>query len=194
MCGIVGYIGNNDTKNILLKGLKKLEYRGYDSSGIAILDKSINIIKSKGKIVNLEQKLDQNIKGNIGIAHTRWATHGEPNEINSHPHFSKNKRFAIVHNGIIENYLELKQSLQKQGYTFLSQTDTEVIVHLFDSLYNGDLIQTLSKVLKKLEGSYALCLISDEHKDSFVVAKKDSPLIIGVAKTKHLLHQIYRLC
>lgn len=182
MCGIVGYIGNNDTKNILLKGLKKLEYRGYDSAGVAVLNDHINIVKSKGKIINLEQKLSQTLCGNVGIGHTRWATHGEPNEINSHPHFSKNKKFAIVHNGIIENYLELKQSLQQQGYIFLSQTDTEVIVHLFDSLYNGDLIQTLAKVLKKLKGSYAICLISDEHKDSFVVAKKDSPLIIGVGK------------
>lgn len=187
MCGIVGYIGNNDTKNILLKGLKKLEYRGYDSAGVAILNDNINIVKSKGKIINLEQKLPQNLSGNIGIGHTRWATHGEPNETNSHPHFSKNKNFAVVHNGIIENYLELKQSLQQQGYTFLSQTDTEVIVHLFDSLYNGDLIQTLAKVLKKVEGSYALCLISDEHKDSFVVAKKDSPLIIGVGKDENFV-------
>ncbi|WP_250278684.1 glutamine--fructose-6-phosphate transaminase (isomerizing) [[Clostridium] colinum] len=188
MCGIVGYIGNKDTKNILLKGLKKLEYRGYDSSGIAVLDQDINIVKTKGKIANLEEKLNlSNISGNIGIGHTRWATHGEPNEVNSHPHFSNDKKIAIVHNGIIENYLELKEMLQKKGYNFISETDTEVIVHLYHSYYDGDMINTLSKVLKDIKGSYAICVICEDHKDSFVVARKDSPLIIGVGENENFI-------
>lgn len=188
MCGIVGYIGNNDTKNILLKGLKKLEYRGYDSSGIAVLNEDINIIKTKGKIVNLEEKIGgSNVVGNVGIGHTRWATHGEPNEINSHPHFSSDKKIAIVHNGIIENYLELKESLENKGYNFISDTDTEVVAHLYDSYYDGDMINTLSKVLKDIKGSYALCIMCEDHKDSFVVARKDSPLIIGLGENENFV-------
>ncbi len=188
MCGIVGYIGNNNTKNILLNGLKKLEYRGYDSSGIAILNEDINIYKSKGKISNLEEKISSNnINGHIGIGHTRWATHGEPNEINSHPHFSNDKKIAVVHNGIIENYLDIKKSLQKKGYNFISDTDTEVIAHLYHSYYNGDMIDTLSKVLNELKGSYALCIICKEHKDHFVVAKKDSPLIVGIGENENFI-------
>lgn len=188
MCGIVGYIGNNDTKNILLKGLKKLEYRGYDSSGIAILDECIKIAKTKGKIVNLEEKIScDNMAGCVGIGHTRWATHGEPNELNSHPHFSNDKKIAVVHNGIIENYLELKESLQKKGYNFISDTDTEVIAHLYHNYYDGDMIDALSKVLKDLKGSYALCIICEEHKDRFVVARKDSPLIIGIGENENFV-------
>ena len=188
MCGIVGYIGNNDTKNILLKGLKKLEYRGYDSSGIAILNKDIKIAKTKGKIVKLEEKISSdNMIGCVGIGHTRWATHGEPNELNSHPHFSNDRKIAVVHNGIIENYLELKENLQKKGYNFISDTDTEVIAHLYHSYYDGDMIGTLSKVLKDLKGSYALCIICEEHKDRFVVARKDSPLIIGLGENENFV-------
>lgn len=188
MCGIVGYIGKNDTKNILLKGLKKLEYRGYDSSGIAILDDKINICKTKGKIANLEEKTkQQRLIGSIGIGHTRWATHGEPNDINSHPHFSNDKTIAVVHNGIIENYLELKENLQKQGYNFISNTDTEVIAHLYHSYYNGDMVETLCKVLKEVKGSYALCIMCEQHKDKFVVARKDSPLIIGLGENENFV-------
>ncbi|MDE6182524.1 MAG: glutamine--fructose-6-phosphate aminotransferase, partial [Eubacteriales bacterium] len=188
MCGIVGYIGNNNTKDILIKGLKKLEYRGYDSSGIAVLNDKINIFKSKGKIVNLENKIqDNNTDGNLGIGHTRWATHGEPNEVNSHPHFSNDGKIAVVHNGIIENYLELKKMLQSKGYNFISETDTEVIAHLYHSYYNGDMLDTLSKVLSDIKGSYALCIICDDHKDQFVVARKDSPLIIGVGENENFV-------
>ena len=150
MCGIVGYIVNKNTKDILIKGLKNLEYRGYDSAGIAILndENKIDIFKSKGKIVNLEEKIqNKSITGNLGIGHTRWATHCEPSEINSHPHFSKDGNIAIVHNGIIENYLELKENLKKDGYEFISETDTEVVVHLYHKYYNGDMIDTLKTAL-----------------------------------------------
>ena len=190
MCGIVGYIGNKNTKDILIKGLKNLEYRGYDSAGIAILndENKIDIFKSKGKIVNLEEKIqNKSITGNLGIGHTRWATHGEPSEINSHPHFSKDGNIAIVHNGIIENYLELKENLKKDGYEFISETDTEVVVHLYHKYYNGDMIDTLNKVLKEIKGSYALCVVCNDHKDQFVVSRKDSPLIIGIGKDENFV-------
>ncbi|MDE6357946.1 MAG: glutamine--fructose-6-phosphate transaminase (isomerizing), partial [Eubacteriales bacterium] len=163
-------------------------YRGYDSSGIAILNEKINIFKAKGKIVNLENKIkDNNTDGNIGIGHTRWATHGEPSEINSHPHFSNDGKIAIVHNGIIENYLELKNILQNKGYNFISDTDTEVVAHLYHSYYNGDMLEALSKVLKDIKGSYALCILCEDHKDQFVVARKDSPLIIGVGENENFV-------
>ncbi len=188
MCGIIGYIGNKATKNILLEGLKNLEYRGYDSSGVAILGDNIQIVKEVGKIENLKNSIaKQELQGNLGIGHTRWATHGMPTENNSHPHFSNDKKFAIVHNGIIENYLELKEKLQKLGYKFISDTDTEVIVHLYHYYYNGDMIDTLAKVIKDLEGSYAVCVLSEEHKDKFVVAKKDSPLIIGLGEDENFV-------
>ena len=188
MCGIIGYIGNKATKNILLEGLKNLEYRGYDSSGVAILGDNIQIVKEVGKIENLKNSIaKQELRGNLGIGHTRWATHGMPTENNSHPHFSNDKKFAIVHNGIIENYLELKEKLQKLGYKFISDTDTEVIVHLYHYYYNGDMIDTLAKVIKDLEGSYAVCVLSEEHKDKFVVAKKDSPLIIGLGEDENFV-------
>ena len=188
MCGIVGYIGNKDIKNILLDGLKKLEYRGYDSSGIAILDSEIKIVKEKGKIINLENKLKlENLTGDIGIGHTRWATHGEPNEINSHPHFSGDKKIAVVHNGIIENYLELKEKLQNKGYKFISDTDTEVVAHLYHSYYTDDMLEALCKVLRDIKGSYALCIMCSEHKDKFVVARKDSPLIIGIGNDENFV-------
>lgn len=188
MCGIVGYAGNKPVQDVLLNGLKNLEYRGYDSSGIAILDDSINIVKSKGKIANLQEKLQgEKLAGLVGIGHTRWATHGEPSEVNSHPHFSADKKFAIVHNGIIENYMDLKKELQNDGYKFISDTDTEVIVHLFHKHYDGCMIDTLHKILPILKGSYALCVMCDEQKDKFVVAKKDSPLIIGVGEGENFV-------
>lgn len=188
MCGIIGYIGDKTTKDILLSGLKNLEYRGYDSAGIAVLDDDINIVKSVGKISNLKQRLEEmSIKGNVGIGHTRWATHGMPTEVNSHPHFSKDKKIAVVHNGIIENYLELKEKLISKGYEFISDTDTEVVAHLYHYYYNGDMIDTLLRVLKDLEGSFALCVLCNEHKDKFVVAKKDSPLIIGLGENENFV-------
>jgi len=164
MCGIVGYIGKQNTKDILIDGLKELEYRGYDSAGIALVnDTNISIYKSLGKLTNLEEKISKsNIKDyyHIGIGHTRWATHGKPTELNAHPHFGE---FSyVVHNGIIENYKELKESLQNQGHNFISQTDTEVIVHLFENYYNtlNNSKEAFKKTISKLQGAYSILLIS----------------------------------
>jgi glucosamine--fructose-6-phosphate aminotransferase (isomerizing) len=153
MCGIVGYIGDREASPILIKGLKKLEYRGYDSAGIAVFDKDneIKVIKTKGRLVALEEKvkLEETAFGSCGIGHTRWATHGEPSDVNSHPHMSKSGKIAVVHNGIIENYMKLKEYLQNKGYEFLSETDTEVIAHLFDYYYTGDLVDTVIRVISR---------------------------------------------
>jgi glucosamine--fructose-6-phosphate aminotransferase (isomerizing) len=184
MCGIVGYVGDSEACPILLKGLKQLEYRGYDSAGIAVLrEDSINMIKSKGRLKELEEKLRgrDDFKSTCGIGHTRWATHGEPSDINSHPHLSNNNKIAVVHNGIIENYLQLKDYLIKKGYKFLSETDTEVIAHLFDYCYTGDLVDTIIKVIGKVKGSYALGVICSENKDELLAVRKDSPLIVGLS-------------
>lgn len=185
MCGIVGYAGNSQAAPLLIKGLEKLEYRGYDSSGIAIMnDKTINLVKAKGRLKNLADKTDNgnSVAGTLGIGHTRWATHGEPSDINSHPHLSNNGVFAVVHNGIIENYMELKEFLTLHGYTFLSQTDTEVIVLLIEFYYNGNMPDTLRKVITKLSGSYALGVLCTQTPDTFYAVRKDSPLVIGLSK------------
>ncbi|HPB18118.1 MAG TPA: class II glutamine amidotransferase, partial [Clostridia bacterium] len=183
MCGIVGYVGNEHAASILLEGLKKLEYRGYDSAGIAVINnKEINMIKASGKIKNLCEKTDdgKSISGTIGIAHTRWATHGAPNDANAHPHVSNNKKFAVVHNGIIENYMELKKELLDKGYKFNSETDTEVVVHLLDMYYDKDFKIALMKTISRLEGSYALGVICKDYPDTMFAAMLNSPLIIGV--------------
>lgn len=183
MCGIVGYVGNEHAAQILIEGLKKLEYRGYDSAGIAVIDNNeINMVKASGKIKNLCEKTDngKSINGTIGIAHTRWATHGAPNDINAHPHVSNNKKFAVVHNGIIENYMDLKKELVDKGYKFNSETDTEVIVHLLDMYYDKDFKIALMKTIARLEGSYALGVICRDHPDTMFAAMLNSPLIIGV--------------
>ncbi len=185
MCGIIGYIGDKNVLPILMQGLKKLEYRGYDSAGIAVLDKnnSIKIEKCKGKIKNLEELLKKtNIYGTIGLGHTRWATHGSPNDINAHPHFSKNGEIAVVHNGIIENYLTIKDILLSRGYQFLSDTDTEVLPHLIQDNYQGDLTEAVRKSLKKVKGSYALGVISTKEPDKIVASKSGSPLVIGIGE------------
>lgn len=189
MCGIVGYIGNKKAKPILIDGLKKLEYRGYDSAGIAILNSGeINVVKSKGRIAVLEDKLkDISLEGTIGIGHTRWATHGEPSDINSHPHISKNGKIAVVHNGIIENYIQIKEFLLAKGYQFKSETDTEVIAHLIEYNYEGDLIKAVIKTLNELEGAYALGVLSTDNPDMFVAAKKDSPLIVGLGQNENYI-------
>ena len=158
MCGIVGYIGLNQAQKVLIDGLSKLEYRGYDSAGIAVLDKdnAIKVKKRKGRLKNLEDELEKEaLTGTAGIGHTRWATHGEPSDINSHPHCSIDNRIAVVHNGIIENYIELKEELIKKGHLFVSDTDTEVIAHLLNSLYTGDMVETLRLAIDKIKGSYA---------------------------------------
>lgn len=185
MCGIIGYIGDKPVVPILLSGLERLEYRGYDSAGIATLDNGkLEMRKVKGKIVNLHKKLEESpIGGNMGIGHTRWATHGEPSDQNAHPHLNMQGDLAIVHNGIIENYQELKEKLTAAGKVFLSQTDTEVIVHLLDYYYNGNMMQTILKVLSCLQGSYALGILSTHTPDTLYCARKDSPLVVG--KTEH---------
>lgn len=182
MCGIVGYIGKRNADSVLVNGLAKLEYRGYDSAGIAVFDESINILKTKGRLADLKNKLDNagGLKGTLGIGHTRWATHGEPSDINSHPHTSMNGRFTLVHNGIIENYISLKHELASEGYKFVSETDTEIVVQLFEKYYTGDMIETLKMVTDRLRGSYALAVIAADKPDEFVAVRKDSPLLVGI--------------
>lgn len=185
MCGIVAYIGNKPAYPIIVKGLKRLEYRGYDSAGIALLsnDHQLRIYKKKGKVSALEQvALDQNISGNIGIGHTRWATHGEANDVNAHPHFSTDGNLAVIHNGIIENYVALKTELQNRGYTFRSETDTEVLVHLFDDVRKQTglpLDECVRLGLNQVVGAYAIVVLSKADPDQLIVAKVSSPLVIG---------------
>ena len=184
MCGIVGYVGKKQADSILIEGLKKLEYRGYDSSGIAIHNLSgIKIIKTNGRIKNLEQRIsEKRIEGCLGIAHTRWATHGKPSDENSHPHSNKSSTIAVVHNGIIENYMELKEKLKEQGYEFISETDTEVVAHLLDLHYKGNIVDALIGTIKELKGSYALGVLCKDEPDKLISVRKDSPLIIGIGK------------
>ena len=190
MCGIVGYVGTKNAVPVLIDGLKKLEYRGYDSAGIAINGgEKIIVTKTKGRLANLENKIkeDKIPESNIGIGHTRWATHGAPSDVNSHPHMSTNKEIAVVHNGIIENYLELKEMLISKGYKFLSETDTEVIAHLAEMHYNGDLVDTLINVVKDLRGSYAIGLVHKNHPDEFVAIRQNSPLIVGLGEKENFI-------
>ena len=191
MCGIIGYVGKRQAIPVLLQGLYKLEYRGYDSTGVAIIEKNIGEIKIEkqvGKIKDLHEKLwGKKLEGNIGIGHSRWATHGSPSIENAHPHISQSKTFAVVHNGIIENYIELKNELENKGYKFISQTDTEVIAHLFEDLYTGDFLDTAVKVAEKLEGAYAIGVISKFHPDTLIAIRKGSPLVIGVSKDENFI-------
>ncbi len=191
MCGIVGYCGNKNASQILINGLKKLEYRGYDSAGIAIIDgDDILVRKCKGALKFLEEKIaDETIKGSVGIGHTRWATHGEPSDTNSHPHTSADGSISIVHNGIIENYAELKARLQAQGSVFLSQTDTEVVVHLIDKLYKEekDIFKAVLKALHTLEGSYAFGVICKDYPDRVICCRKESPLVVGLGKGENFI-------
>ena len=189
MCGIVGYLGPKKVAPILIEGLSKLEYRGYDSAGIAVIEEgSIAVQKCKGRLVNLEEKLNNyELSGTIGIGHTRWATHGEPSDTNSHPHVNEDETIAVVHNGIIENYLVLKEWLLSEGYKFKSETDTEVIPHLVDYYYEGDLLDAVMKAAKKLEGSYAIGVICKDEPDKLVAVRKDSPLIVGGGKDESFI-------
>jgi len=184
LCGIVGYVGNRQAVPILIEGLKKLEYRGYDSAGVAAHNGfCINITKAKGRLTVLEEKISNtDLRGTLGIGHTRWATHGKPSDINSHPHTNQSGEIAIVHNGIIENYRSLKDWLQKEGYHFVSETDTEIVAHLINYYYKGDLVAAVSSALDKIKGYYALAVIAKAHSDRVVVAKKDSPLVIGLGQ------------
>lgn len=190
MCGIVGYIGAKPASPILLEGLSKLEYRGYDSAGISTIHEGkIDISKAKGRLAVLFEKTNggKDIKGTIGIGHTRWATHGEPSDTNSHPHLSMDGKFSIVHNGIIENYISIKQKLESKGVTFRSETDTEVVAHLFEYHYNGNIIETLTKVISRLEGSYALGILCSDYPDQFVAVKKSNPMIVGLGKDENFV-------
>ena len=182
MCGIVGYIGKQQAAPILLDGLEKLEYRGYDSAGIAVYDgEQIGMKKAKGRLKVLSELTHggETLPGTIGIGHTRWATHGEPSDVNAHPHFNKEQSIVVVHNGIIENYLKLKKKLQAKGYEFVSDTDTEVIAHLLDYYYKGNPLQAITKIMHRMEGSYALGILFQDHPDQLYAVRKDSPLIIG---------------
>lgn len=191
MCGIVGYIGKKEAYPILLKGLKRLEYRGYDSAGIALLNGGLHVYKSKGKVADLEASIsDKNINGNIGIAHTRWATHGEPNYLNAHPHYSESKEIAIIHNGIIENYNSLKAELLNRGYVFQSDTDTEVLVYLIEDIQkneNVSLYEATRIALTQVIGAYAIVLISKLEPDILVAARKGSPLVIGIGEDDYYI-------
>jgi glucosamine--fructose-6-phosphate aminotransferase (isomerizing) len=184
MCGIIAYLGPREAYPILMKGLYRLEYRGYDSAGLAILGDTLKVIKTKGKVADLEAfTKDADLPGNIGIAHTRWATHGEPNNINAHPHFSQSHNLAIIHNGIIENYLTLKKELINRGYTFTSSTDTEVLVHLIEDIQvheHVDLVEAVRIALNQVIGAYAIVIISRNHPDMLIAARKSSPLVVGI--------------
>ena len=183
MCGIVGYSGKNQVVPILMSGLEKLEYRGYDSAGIAVFEEDgIEVYKTRGHLAKLRSKIeDKNIKGTMGIGHTRWATHGEPSDVNSHPHISSSGKFVVVHNGIIENYIKLKEFLMSKGLIFRSETDTEIIANMMEYYFDGDLLTTASKVISLLEGSYALGIMYTDDKTRIIAAKKDSPLILGIS-------------
>ncbi|MGO1371488.1 MAG: glutamine--fructose-6-phosphate transaminase (isomerizing) [Senegalia sp. (in: firmicutes)] len=189
MCGIVGYIGNRQASDILVEGLSKLEYRGYDSAGVAILNNdNLGLRKYKGRLQVLKDNLEkESLEGNIGIGHTRWATHGEPSDRNSHPHANSSGNIAVVHNGIIENYMEIKEKLKSNGYECVSETDTEVIAHLIDMHYEGDLVEAVQKAVKELEGAYALGVINKENPDKLIAVRKDSPLIIGIGEDENFI-------
>ncbi len=183
MCGIIGYIGKQDAVPIIVEGLKKLEYRGYDSAGLAVCDENgFSVVKQKGRLEALENKLKgMTLSAHVGIGHTRWATHGEPSDVNSHPHIGGQNRIAVVHNGIIENYKEIKEHLERNGVQFYSQTDSEVIAQLAEYYYDGDIIRTVIKLSHRLEGSYALGIMCADNPDILVAIKKDNPLIIGTS-------------
>ncbi len=191
MCGIVGYIGNQKAVPILMSGLNQLEYRGYDSAGVALFDDGhLDVVKCKGRLRFLEEKLAaKEYNGNIGIGHTRWATHGEPNDVNSHPHLSNTGKIAVVHNGIIENYLQLKEFLMSQGFAFVSDTDTEIIAHLIEYHYAiiGDFVRAVMEACGELDGSYALGVLCDDDKETFVAVRKGSPLIVGLGDGENFI-------
>lgn len=191
MCGIVGYVGHRDAQQVIIKGLKRLEYRGYDSAGIALLNKGLNVYKKKGKVSELEAYLEgKDLTSTIGIGHTRWATHGEPNDVNAHPHYSSSKKLAIIHNGIIENYSSLKQELINKGHSFTSETDTEVLIHFIEDIQENNhcsLDEAVRLALTKVVGAYAIVIMSHENPDLLIAARKGSPLVIGVGKNEYFI-------
>ncbi|HKK24640.1 MAG TPA: glutamine--fructose-6-phosphate transaminase (isomerizing), partial [Gracilimonas sp.] len=190
MCGIVGYVGEKQASKVIIDGLKRLEYRGYDSAGVAILNGALNITKGKGKVSNLEKLVGKNEEGTIGIGHTRWATHGEPNDINSHPHTVESGKLALVHNGIIENYSTLKKKLKNEGYSFYSDTDTEVLAKLIESFLKKDstsLKEAVQFALHQVHGTYGIAVVHSDFPDQIVVARKGSPLLLGVGEGEMLI-------
>lgn len=192
MCGIVAYVGHQNASEIIIKGLKRLEYRGYDSAGIALMnDDVLNVYKKQGKVSELEAHLKgKNTKSTIGIGHTRWATHGAPSDENAHPHFSESGDLAIIHNGIIENYSSLKTDLENKGYTFKSETDSEVFINFIEDIYknnDGTLEEAVRLALTKVIGAYAIVIMSTNHPKQLIAARKGSPLVIGVGKDEFFL-------
>lgn len=189
MCGIVGYIGERDTQSVLIEGLKKLEYRGYDSAGIAVFtQEGLKISKSIGRLANLESKLEgAPLVGSAGIGHTRWATHGKPSDVNSHPHTDHSQKFSVVHNGIVENYLDLKEELISQGYEFVSETDTEVISHLVAREYQGDIVKAVQKAITYMRGAFALGVLTEYEPNKLVAVRQASPLVIGIGEGENFI-------
>ena len=191
MCGIVGFVGREEAAPILLDGLSRLEYRGYDSAGIAVYGRreGLQVVKAKGRLQVLQDLVQggRTVHGTLGLGHTRWATHGEPSDVNSHPQVSESGRFAVVHNGIIENYMELREFLQSEGITFVSQTDTEVVAQLLEHYYDGDILDAVVKTLNRIQGAYALGIVCADCPDRLIAARKDSPLILGYGEGAHYL-------
>ena len=190
MCGIVGYLGNRQATDVLVDGLSKLEYRGYDSAGVAVNNgkDNLEIRKFQGRLAVLAEDLQKSpIEGHLGIGHTRWATHGVPSDENAHPHFNEDKTIAVVHNGIIENYLELRAELQAEGYHFVSQTDTEVAAHMISKYYQGDLLDAVYKATARFRGAYALGVICTDNDKELVAVRKDSPLIVGLGDGENFI-------
>ena len=186
MCGIIGYIGHREARTVVLESLKRLDYRGYDSAGVAIIDKKLKIYKEVGEIANVEKQIPL-LKGTTGIGHTRWATHGGVTKENAHPHLSCDKKIALVHNGIIENFSKLKEDLQKKGHKFTSQTDSEVVVHLIDDAYKGNLEDAVIAAIKKIKGSYSIVAVSEDDPEKLVGVRKESPLVIGAGDSENFL-------
>ena len=191
MCGIVGYTGPREAYPIIITGLKRLEYRGYDSTGVALLNSGLKVYKKKGRVADLEESIiGKDLHANIGIGHTRWATHGEPSDRNAHPHTSANGKLAMIHNGIIENYAQIKKELINNGYTFTSDTDTEVLLNFIEDIKENndcDLEEAVRVALKRITGAYCILLIDADDPKTIIAARKGSPLVIGVGKGEHFL-------
>ncbi|HEY6063218.1 MAG TPA: glutamine--fructose-6-phosphate aminotransferase, partial [Chitinophagaceae bacterium] len=191
MCGIVGYTGPREAYPIIITGLKRLEYRGYDSTGVALQNGGLKIYKKKGKVAELEDAiLGKNLHAHVGIGHTRWATHGEPSDLNAHPHRSSGGKLAMIHNGIIENYTQLKKELSNKGYIFSSETDTEVLLNFIEEIKKNnrcDLEEAVRVALKRVTGAYVILLLDEDNPDTIIAARKGSPLVIGIGKGEHFL-------
>ena len=191
MCGIVGYTGSREAYPVILKGLKRLEYRGYDSSGVALINNGLKVYKKKGKVAELEESvIGKDLHAHVGIGHTRWATHGEPSDRNAHPHVSNSGQLAMIHNGIIENYVPIKNDLLKKGYTFSSDTDTEVLLNFIEDIKknnNCTLEEALRIALKRIVGAYCILLVAADDPETIIAARKGSPLVIGIGKGEHFL-------